>query len=133
MPRIRTPQRITSCLPMRAAHSRNSCASHAPGFSRPGSVRRCAPNAAQIDARLVARPMKTLPMKVGIVGSGLISGHHLRAVSNYANCQIVGIADRELARAQVQAERFKVPHTFESLGPLLALKPDVVHVLTPPD
>ena len=72
-------------------------------------------------------------MKVGIVGSGLISGHHLRALSHYANCEIVGIVDRDLARAREQAERFNVPHTFESLAPLFALKPDVVHVLTPPD
>jgi len=72
-------------------------------------------------------------MKVGIVGSGLISGHHLRAISNYANCQIVGIVDRDVTRAHAQAERFKVLHTFDSLAPLLALKPDVVHVLTPPD
>ena len=72
-------------------------------------------------------------MRVGIVGSGSISSLHLQAISNYANCQIVGIVDRDLARARGQAERFKVAHTFDSLAPLFALKPDVVHVLTPPD
>ncbi|HEY6823536.1 MAG TPA: Gfo/Idh/MocA family oxidoreductase, partial [Steroidobacteraceae bacterium] len=77
--------------------------------------------------------MTKFPMKVGIVGSGGISGHHLRAISNYGNCQIVAIVDRDLTRARAQAERFNVPHTFESLAPLLALKPDIVHVLTPPD
>ena len=72
-------------------------------------------------------------MRVGIVGSGVISGHHLSAISNYPNCEIIGIVDRDLSRARDQAQRFRVSHTFESLAPLLALKPDVVHVLTPPE
>ena len=81
----------------------------------------------------MATGIQSFSMKVGIVGSGLISGHHLRAISDYATCEIVGIADRDIARARAQAQRFNVPHTFASLGALLELKPDVVHVLTPPD
>ncbi len=72
-------------------------------------------------------------MKIGIVGCGTISGHHLRAVSDHPGCEIVGLVDRDGARARAQAERFAVPHAFDRLAPLLALKPDVVHVLTPPD
>jgi 2-alkyl-3-oxoalkanoate reductase len=72
-------------------------------------------------------------MKIGIVGCGTISGHHLRAVSDYPGSQIVGLVDSDGARARAQAERFGVPRIFDRLGPLLALKPDVVHVLTPPD
>jgi predicted dehydrogenase len=72
-------------------------------------------------------------MKIGIVGSGMISGHHLSAISRYPGCQIIGIVDRDIARARTQAERFSVPHSFEALPQLLALAPDVVHVLTPPD
>lgn len=74
-----------------------------------------------------------LLMKIGIVGCGIISDHHLRAASNYPGSEIVGLVDRDGARARAQAERFAVPHTFDTLAPLLALKPDVVHVLTPPD
>src|SRR5579871_6267613 len=71
-------------------------------------------------------------MKIGIVGSGMISGHHLTAASTFAGAEIVGIADRERARAQAQAARFGVRQTFADIGELLALKPDVVHILTPP-
>ncbi|HET9391885.1 MAG TPA: Gfo/Idh/MocA family oxidoreductase, partial [Steroidobacteraceae bacterium] len=71
-------------------------------------------------------------MKIGIVGSGMISGHHLTAASRYPGAVIVGIADRDIGRAKAQAERFGVSHTFRELGELLALKPDIVHILTPP-
>jgi predicted dehydrogenase len=72
-------------------------------------------------------------MKIGIVGCGTISTHHLRAASAYAGSEIVGLVDRDGARARAQAERFAVARSFETLAPLLALRPDVVHVLTPPD
>jgi predicted dehydrogenase len=72
-------------------------------------------------------------MKIGIVGSGTISGHHLSAASRYRRCEIVGIADRDIARARAQAARFSVPRSFDNLADLLRLKPDIVHVLTPPD
>jgi predicted dehydrogenase len=72
-------------------------------------------------------------MKIGIVGSGMISDHHLSAISRYPGTDVIGIADRDIGRARAQAERFSVPHSFDSLRQLLAMKPDVVHVLTPPD
>ena len=72
-------------------------------------------------------------MKVGVVGSGIISTHHLTAMSRYPGCTVVGIADRDIERARAQAARFRVANTFDSLGELLNQKPDVVHVLTPPD
>ncbi|MGH9524518.1 MAG: Gfo/Idh/MocA family protein, partial [Terriglobales bacterium] len=72
-------------------------------------------------------------MKVGIVGCGVIFEHHLRAISSYPHCEIVGIVDRDVTRARAQAQRFSVPHAFDTLAPLLELRPDVVHVLTPPD
>ncbi|HUI60273.1 MAG TPA: NAD-dependent epimerase/dehydratase family protein [Steroidobacteraceae bacterium] len=71
-------------------------------------------------------------MKIGIVGSGMISGHHLWAASRYPGAEIVGIADRDLSRARSQAALFNVSRTFASLTELLELKPDVVHILTPP-
>ncbi len=71
-------------------------------------------------------------MKIGIVGSGLISSHHLTAARSYPGGEIVGIADRDVTRAQAQASRFGVPHVFDNLADLLALRPDVIHVLTPP-
>lgn len=72
-------------------------------------------------------------MKIGIIGGGMISGHHLSAVARYRGSQVIGIVDRDGARAAAQAQRFGVPHAFEKVSQLLALKPDVIHVLTPPD
>jgi predicted dehydrogenase len=71
-------------------------------------------------------------MRIGIVGSGTISRHHLSAASRYPGCEIVGVADRDLTLARAQAARYGVPRAFDSLGALLELRPDVVHVLTPP-
>jgi predicted dehydrogenase len=73
-------------------------------------------------------------MKVGIVGAGVISRIHLAAIARYPGAHVVGIADRDVARARVQAERFGIGGVFPSLGELMAAtSPDVVHVLTPPD
>jgi predicted dehydrogenase len=72
-------------------------------------------------------------MKIAIVGSGIISSHHLTAISRYPRTEVVGIADRDIARARAQAERFAIPRTFDNLTELLALRPEVVHVLTPPE
>lgn len=72
-------------------------------------------------------------MKIAMVGCGLISTHHLAAARRYPNAQVVGIADRDVKRARSQAQRFSVPRVFDNLADLLALRPDIVHVLTPPD
>lgn len=45
---------------------------------------------------------------------------------------MVGIADSDLVRARAQAERFSIERAVGSLSELLALRPDVVHVVTPP-
>jgi predicted dehydrogenase/nucleoside-diphosphate-sugar epimerase len=71
-------------------------------------------------------------MKIGIVGCGMISGHHLAAATRYPGSEVIGLVDRDISRARAQAQRFSVKRTFDNLTDLLALKPDVVHVLTPP-
>jgi hypothetical protein len=67
-------------------------------------------------------------MKVGIVGWGMISGHHLTAARRYPGSKVVDLADRDITRARPQPERFSVKRAFENLADLPALKPDVVHV-----
>ncbi len=71
-------------------------------------------------------------MKIGIVGCGMISAHHLRAATSYPGAVVVGLVDPDSARAQAQAQRFSVERTFADVASLLTLQPDVVHVLTPP-
>ncbi|MGH8217311.1 MAG: Gfo/Idh/MocA family protein [Steroidobacteraceae bacterium] len=72
-------------------------------------------------------------MKIGIVGCGTISRHHLAAAARYPGATVVGVADADLACARAQAARFGVAHAFASLTDLMNLAPEVVHVLTPPD
>jgi len=71
-------------------------------------------------------------MKIGIVGSGMISGLHLSGATSYPGAEVVGIVDRDIGRARAQAARFSIKRSFDNLADLLALKPDVVHILTPP-
>jgi predicted dehydrogenase len=71
-------------------------------------------------------------MKIGIVGCGMISGHHLTAATRYPGGEVVGLVDPNITRARAQAERYSVKSAFDNLADLLALKPDVIHVLTPP-
>lgn len=56
----------------------------------------------------------------------------MTAATRYPRSVVVGLVDRDLKRARAQAERFSVTRVFDNLQELLALKPDVVHVLTPP-
>jgi predicted dehydrogenase len=72
-------------------------------------------------------------MRIGIVGCGIVSRFHLAAASSYPGTEIVGIADCDGARAQAQAARFAGARSFDRLSDLLSLRPDVVHVVTPPD
>jgi 2-alkyl-3-oxoalkanoate reductase len=62
----------------------------------------------------------------------MISGHHLTAATRYAGAEVVGLVDRDIGRARAQAAHFSIKRSFDNLADLLALKPDVVHVLTPP-
>jgi len=71
-------------------------------------------------------------MKVAIVGCGLISDVHLKAATGYPGAQVVGVADQDIGRARAVAGRFSIRQACADVGELLALRPDVVHVLTPP-
>jgi 2-alkyl-3-oxoalkanoate reductase len=62
----------------------------------------------------------------------MISDHHLNAATRYPRSEVIGLADRDISKARAQAERFSIKRTFDNIADLLALRPDVVHVLTPP-
>ena len=70
--------------------------------------------------------------KVGIVGAGYVSGHHLRALKSLPSVEVVGIADLDLGRAETVARTFNIPHAYAAVDQLLQSRVDVVHVLTPP-
>jgi predicted dehydrogenase/nucleoside-diphosphate-sugar epimerase len=70
--------------------------------------------------------------RVGIIGAGYVSAHHIRALKSISSVQVVGIADLDVAKAQAVAKAFQLPAAYGSVEELLASGVDVVHVLTPP-
>jgi predicted dehydrogenase/predicted glycoside hydrolase/deacetylase ChbG (UPF0249 family) len=72
-------------------------------------------------------------LKVGIIGCGAIADAHAWAIQQIAGCKMVAACDSEELMAKLFCERFQVPHAFTSVGEmLLQTRPDVVHILTPP-
>jgi predicted dehydrogenase len=72
-------------------------------------------------------------MKVAIVGCGQIAAVHIPHIRSQPQANIVGITDTSMAQAQELALRCRIPNVFGSLEELLdAQRPDVVHILTPP-
>jgi predicted dehydrogenase/nucleoside-diphosphate-sugar epimerase len=76
--------------------------------------------------------MKREVIRVGIVGAGYVSAYHLRALQSLDYVTVVGIADTDQTKARHVAEEFRIPTVCASLDELMALKPHVVHILTPP-
>jgi 2-alkyl-3-oxoalkanoate reductase len=72
-------------------------------------------------------------MRVGIIGGGHIAAIHGGIIAQQPGVEIVGIADKNLAQANVLASKLNVSRVYQSVEELLdAQKPDLVHVLTPP-
>lgn len=72
-------------------------------------------------------------LKVALVGCGKIADQHAEQITQLLGCSIVGVCDREELMARQFGERHAVPARFTELQDLLyELKPDVVHITTPP-
>lgn len=72
-------------------------------------------------------------MKVGLAGCGFICHQHLRALKRLPAVQVIGLCDRERHLAASVADAYGVPQAHDSMERLLAAaRPDVVHILTPP-
>jgi predicted dehydrogenase len=72
-------------------------------------------------------------LKIAIVGCGAIADAHAWAIQQIDGCKMVAACDAEELMAKLFCERFGVPQSFTDLGTMLReTKPDVVHVLTPP-
>jgi predicted dehydrogenase/nucleoside-diphosphate-sugar epimerase len=71
--------------------------------------------------------------RVGFVGAGAIAGVHLDAVTRVPGAVLVGVTDRDGARAQAFAARARGVRAFPHLAAMVAAGVGVVHVLTPPD
>ncbi len=72
------------------------------------------------------------PLKVGIVGCGVIAETHLGYIRK-AGAQLVGVVDLSAARANEFADKYGIQRAYTSVESLLEVeRPDAVHILTPP-
>lgn len=72
-------------------------------------------------------------MKVALIGAGQIARQHLSCLKVLPDVQLMAICDLSPAAAQAAAERYGVPAWFVDHREMLEkVRPDVVHVTTPP-
>lgn len=72
-------------------------------------------------------------LRAAVVGCGAIAYEHLPCIARSSHARLVGVCDNSAALANAAAERFGAEASFVELPAMLdCLKPDVVHVLTPP-
>jgi predicted dehydrogenase len=68
-----------------------------------------------------------------LIGCGGIAREHLTVLREADNVEIIAVCDISSARAESTAERFGIPKSYTSHRNLLAdLRPDLVHITTPP-
>jgi len=78
-------------------------------------------------------PNTTGKIKVALVGAGSVSRYHARALQSLDFVEIVGVSDINVERAVRLANEFDIPVFSGQLADLEQCRPDVVHILTPPD
>jgi predicted dehydrogenase len=72
-------------------------------------------------------------LRVAIVGCGKIADQHVEQIAHIPGCEIVAVCDREELMARQLQERLNVPGCFSEVQDLLErIKPDVMHITTPP-
>ena len=79
------------------------------------------------------QPTNSADLRVAVVGCGQIADAHLQEIAKLSGASVVAVCDREPDLAYQAAARFGVSHRYEDIDRMLAeIKPDVVHVTTPP-
>lgn len=71
-------------------------------------------------------------IRVGIVGAGYVSTHHLRALRDLTFVKLAGICDFDQVRAASMAAKFGVEKVYRNLAEMSEARLDVIHILTPP-
>ena len=78
--------------------------------------------------------MSTVNMRIGIIGTGFISELHLEALKWVSGVSVIGCCDVNKGAADSFAKRWNLPASYSNISEFLEKgKPDVVHVLVPPD
>src|ERR1043166_1986978 len=70
-------------------------------------------------------------VRAALVGAGYVSGYHARAIQSLGFVEIVGVCDPDRTRRQRLASVCGC-EAVADVKQLAPLRPDVVHVLTPP-
>lgn len=71
--------------------------------------------------------------RAALIGAGQIARQHLACLRELPGVEVAAVCDLSRAMAESSAERFHVPAWYTDSRALLAeVKPDVVHVTTPP-
>jgi predicted dehydrogenase len=58
-------------------------------------------------------------MRVGLIGAGMVSRHHLIAWSKLPDAQVVAIADPSAANAQARADEFAIPTLYTDAAEMI--------------
>lgn len=72
------------------------------------------------------------PLRVGMIGAGMISPYHLKAWARCPEAEVVGIADPDATAAGRRAAEFGIPAIHADAVELMeALRPDAVDIAAP--
>ena len=74
------------------------------------------------------------PLRVATVGAGYFSRFHYDAWSRIGDVELVGISNRDQARAKAFADEFNIPEIFSNVEVMLdRVQPDLLDIITPPE
>lgn len=77
--------------------------------------------------------MTSGPLRVAIIGCGVIAPHHVEAYAATGRTELVGVVDVDIDRARSFADRYGCPGAYDTVADLLAEQhPDLVSIVTPP-
>ena len=61
------------------------------------------------------------PLRVGLVGAGMVSQYHVAGWRECPDAQLVAIADPDLSKAKARAVLVPGAHVFETLGEMISV------------
>jgi predicted dehydrogenase len=77
--------------------------------------------------------MSARKLRVALIGCGQIADAHLGEIRKLPQAELLAVCDRERDLAVQAGARFEVPQVFDNVEQMLtAVRPDVVHITTPP-